>query len=101
MVRSEADLAARYGGEELALLLAHCDEAKAASIAQRLLASVQALAIEHRASNVADCVTISIGFASFVPVEGRSPDEIIRSADEALYRAKASGRNRVCGPGTD
>jgi diguanylate cyclase (GGDEF)-like protein len=97
MVRSADDLAARYGGEELALLLADCDAHAAAVIAQRLLEAVRALAIEHRVSHVAPWVTISIGHAALVPRAGQSADLIVRLADEALYRAKAQGRDRVCG----
>jgi diguanylate cyclase (GGDEF)-like protein len=58
---------------------------------------VRALAIEHLASNVAPWVTVSIGHASFVPHAGQSSELIVRLADEALYRAKAQGRDRVCG----
>jgi diguanylate cyclase (GGDEF)-like protein len=97
LVRSADDLAARYGGEELALLLADCDDSAAAEVAHRLLGAVRSLAIEHRASNVAPWVTVSVGHASLVPHAGQSSDEIVRLADEALYRAKALGRDRTCG----
>ena len=96
LVRSADDLAARYGGEELALLLADCDERPASAVAQRLLEAVRSLAIEHRASNVAPWVTVSIGHASMVPRAGQSSEVIVRIADEALYRAKAQGRDRAC-----
>lgn len=96
MVRSGDDLAARYGGEELALLLADCDAASAAAVAQRLLEAVRALAIEHRASDVAPWVTVSIGHAAMVPTAEKSSDLLVRLADQALYRAKAQGRDRVC-----
>jgi diguanylate cyclase (GGDEF)-like protein len=99
-VRSPADLAARYGGEEFALLLADCGAAEAAGIAQHLLDTVRALQIEHRSSNAAGHVTISIGVAVLVPDDTNQPDTLVRRADEALYRAKAQGRDRVCGPDT-
>jgi diguanylate cyclase (GGDEF)-like protein len=57
--------------------------------------AVRALAIEHRASGAAGQVTISIGVASAVPAVGASPDSLLRRADEALYRAKAQGRDRI------
>jgi len=97
VARSPADLAARYGGEEFALLLANCKAPEAAVVAQRLLDTVRALGIEHRESGVVPVVTISIGVAVHVP-NGNSPEELVRRADQALYRAKAEGRNRVCGP---
>ncbi len=96
--RSSADLAARYGGEEFALLLADCGASDASMIADDLLDAVRALAIEHRSSNAAPYVTISIGVAVVVPNSAQPPDILVRRADEALYRAKAQGRDRVCGP---
>jgi len=101
MVRSADDLAARYGGEELALLLSDCDERAAAVVAQRLVEAVRSLAIEHRASDVAPWVTVSIGHAALVPRAEQSPEVIVRLADEALYRAKAQGRDRVCSAEAD
>jgi len=97
VARSHADLAARYGGEEFALLLANCKAPEAAAVAQRLLDTVRALGIEHCESGVVPVVTISVGIAICVP-DGHSPEELVRCADQALYRAKAEGRNRVCGP---
>ena len=91
-------LAARYGGEELVLLLADCAADEAAAVARNVRDAVRALAIEHRASNVAAHVTISIGVAVWVPGVAQTPDLVVRRADEALYRAKAQGRDRVCGP---
>jgi len=99
-LRSGADLAARYGGEEFAVLLAGCDTAEACAIAQRLLELVRALGIPHRASGVAPQVTISIGVASVNPADTTSPDNLLRRADKALYRAKAQGRDRMCADAT-
>jgi diguanylate cyclase (GGDEF)-like protein len=94
--RGEGDLAARYGGEELALLLCDCEAEEAMIVAQRWHAAVRALGIEHRASGVAPQVTISIGVVAWVPGADQSPELVVRLADEALYRAKAEGRDRVC-----
>lgn len=94
LVRSEADLAARYGGEEFAMLLAECDAKQAAEIAQRVIDAVRSLAIEHPASNVWAHITISVGVAAIVPGAEQTTQLIVRRADEALYRAKANGRDR-------
>lgn len=94
---NSADLAARYGGEEFAVLLVDCDAGEAAAVAQRMLNAVRALAIEHRSSDTAPYVTISIGFVVVVPTGVESPEQWLCCADEALYRAKAQGRNRMAG----
>ncbi len=94
-LRSEADLAARYGGEEFAVLLPDCDGAEALRVAQRLREQVRGLGIQHRASDVVPVVSISIGVAATCPQPGEDPDDLLRRADEALYQAKAEGRDRV------
>lgn len=90
------DLAARYGGEEFVLLLPGADAAAARGVAEGLRLACEALAIAHPASSVAPVVTLSLGVASVVPTEGDNPQRLIERADEALYRAKEQGRNRVC-----
>jgi len=100
-VRSGGDIAARYGGEEFAVLLADCAAAEALAVAERMLQRVRDLAIEHRKSSVAPCVTISMGVAVVVPDLTRQPETLVKRADDALYRAKAQGRDRVCGPDGD
>ncbi|OOG60191.1 two-component regulator propeller domain-containing protein [Rhodanobacter sp. C03] len=98
VLRPDVDLVARYGGEEFAVLLGGCDASEAAVIAHRMLEAVRALAIEHRSSNAAPHVTISVGIAAVVSAAAASPEQLLRCADEALYRAKAAGRDRmVCG----
>ncbi|NJA90021.1 diguanylate cyclase [Rhodocyclus tenuis] len=88
---------ARYGGEEFVLLLAEAGVNEAFEVARRIQREVRALALAHAATE-AGFVTVSIGVASQVPAEGSSPQELIRQADAALYRAKQGGRNRVCSP---
>ena len=90
------DLAARYGGEEMVFLMPGADHAAAMSMAERLRAACEALAIGHPTSPVRPVVTISLGVASCVPSAESSAEFLITQADAALYRAKEMGRNRVC-----
>ncbi|HDO1322499.1 TPA: membrane-associated sensor domain-containing protein [Aeromonas veronii] len=93
-VRTPSDLVARYGGEEFVLLLPNTDRQAAASVAQRLQDGLASLRLEHLASEVAPWVTVSQGIASNVSGEGAS--QLLERADQALYRAKESGRNQFC-----
>ncbi len=88
----EADIAARYGGEEMALILPNTELDDAAGIAERIRSEVEQLTVAHQDSLLR--VTLSLGVAC---VTGNVADEktLIRKADEALYRAKHAGRNRV------
>jgi diguanylate cyclase (GGDEF)-like protein len=89
------DLAARYGGEELAVLLPRTDLAGALAVAEKMRQAVSGLHIPH-AGNPAGIVTISAGVAAFVPtMDGRAAQDLLAAADEALYAAKSSGRDRV------
>jgi len=91
-----ADLTARYGGEEFVCLLPDTDALGALAVAERVRTAIQALAIPHCQSPVADVVTTSIGVATVRCRPGRSVLGVLASADEQLYRAKSEGRNRVC-----
>ncbi|MBA2083917.1 diguanylate cyclase [Aeromonas veronii] len=93
-VRTPSDLVARYGGEEFVLLLPNTDRQAAASVAQRLQDGLASLQLEHLASDVAPWVTVSQGIASNVSGEGAN--QLLERADQALYRAKESGRNQFC-----
>jgi diguanylate cyclase (GGDEF)-like protein len=88
------DLAVRYGGEEFCVLApyAHSDQARVLAEATRR--SVEELAIMHEDSAFGR-VTISVGLSVMIPDSTRTPQDFLRAADEALYQAKASGRNRV------
>jgi diguanylate cyclase (GGDEF)-like protein len=102
--RRAGEMAARYGGEEFAVLLPHTDLDDAHRLAQRICEAVRQLGIPHRQSEVASHVTISAGVASALlvlagelPVEAEhaSPTLLVKAADQALYGAKAAGRNQV------
>lgn len=94
-VRRPLDLVARYGGEEFAVILYDTDGAGARSTAERMRRAVEALAIEHRGQQSSGLVTISVGVAVVSPTGTRNAFGAVQLADEALYRAKAAGRNRV------
>lgn len=89
------DLVARYGGEEIVLLLPDRELAQAVALAERLRRDVADVALEHPASPVARMVTVSIGVAVCSPSIHDSPETLIAAADHALYQAKIRGRNRV------
>ena len=92
--RRPLDVAARYGGEEFVLILHDVTLEHARDLAEHLREQVAALGIAHAASAGA-IVTLSIGVAVGQPAVGRTPNGLVQLADEALYEAKAGGRNRV------
>ncbi|MFN2308888.1 MAG: diguanylate cyclase domain-containing protein [Gammaproteobacteria bacterium] len=95
VVHRPSDTVARYGGEEFGLILPETDLAGARRVAEKLCAAVIQLNIPHAASKVTDRVSLSIGVASRHARGSDSPDRLLAAADEALYRAKHTGRNRV------
>ncbi len=94
-MRRPIDLAARYGGEELALLMPDTDAAQAQHLVGCVCAAIEQLAITHAASHVAPVLTVSVGGATLVEFGAESAPELLQAVDEALYRAKHAGRNRV------
>jgi diguanylate cyclase (GGDEF)-like protein/PAS domain S-box-containing protein len=90
------DLVARYGGEEFAILLANTDHAGARSLAEEVRSALIALALPHQ-GNPAGIVTVSIGLhVVAAPDEPVAATRLVELADQALYAAKAAGRNTVC-----
>lgn len=94
-VTRQSDLAARYGGEEFAILLPDTDENGAREIAERVQKELNALAIPHAASMIGPQLTVSLGIAATVPGTQQQARQLVQRADEALYAAKAAGRNRI------
>jgi diguanylate cyclase (GGDEF)-like protein len=93
--RRPGDLPARYGGEEFIMLLSFTDQAGGLYIAQKLRHCVENLAIPHAYSLAGSFVTVSVGLATETPNADNNWKSLLRCADEALYRAKNAGRNKV------
>ncbi|SAL32936.1 response regulator receiver modulated diguanylate cyclase [Caballeronia sordidicola] len=89
-----ADLAARFGGEEFAVVLPSTLATGLRVLGEKIRMAVEALAVPHTGS-LAKCVTISVGGVTQVPQPGENVKQLIEAADLALYRAKRDGRNRV------
>ncbi len=95
-VKRPGDHVARYGGEEFAVILAEdVDQEGVLTVAQNLRANVAALGINHEGSEVSSHVTISLGVSMGQPRRGSVPEKLVVSADQALYKAKREGRDRI------
>lgn len=87
------DIACRYGDEEFTLILPEAPAEAAMQRAGAIRSAVEAMRVQHMGRELPQ-VTVSIGVATF-PANGNTPEALMRAADEALYRAKHEGRNRV------
>jgi len=90
----DSDMIARYGGEEFVVVLPNTSLTGAVAVAERAVVAIRNLGIPHDASPKRR-VSISIGASSCYPANDKHPDSLIASADAALYRAKAEGRDQV------
>jgi diguanylate cyclase (GGDEF)-like protein len=90
-VRS-VDVCVRYGGEEIAMLMAQTDRERAVEVAERLRSRIEATVVRHAGAEIA--VTASFGVATY-PETVTVRDRFFPAADEALYAAKHGGRNCV------
>jgi diguanylate cyclase (GGDEF)-like protein len=94
-LRDRSDVAYRFGGEEFLVLLRRTDLRTALAIAERMRRAIEAAAIPHPTRNI---VTASFGVAATKIGSAITSDELIHSADAALYAAKRNGRNQVWPP---
>lgn len=95
LVERAPDVVARYGGEEFVVILPETDAHGAVSMAEHIRTTIEALAIPHAASDTGGCVTVSLGVVTVYTTGFSHPDEVLALADDAMYRAKQEGRNRV------
>ena len=96
-IKRAGDLVARYGGEEFIVLLPGAAAPGALAIGDALRLAVETSGIEHRTSNVADTVTVSVGVATVAPAGPEGLAALLEAADRMLYAAKVQGRNRALG----
>jgi diguanylate cyclase (GGDEF)-like protein len=92
------DIFSRYGGEEFAVISRGTDVAESKVLAERLRSAVETHAFSFEGKSIA--VTISVGVARAPSVGVTSPADLVAAADETMYLAKRSGRNRVCVAGS-
>ncbi|MBC3860576.1 diguanylate cyclase [Undibacterium jejuense] len=89
-----SDVVARFGGEEFVLMLPNMQQESAAQFAEKLRLAIWDLHILHEESDIDQQVTVSIGYSTFSGTDTCDPHALLDTADNALYNAKRSGRNR-------
>ena len=94
-IHRETDFLARYGGEEFSGILPDTDLNGSVKVAEEMRLAIKDLRIEHAKSTVSDLVSVSIGVSAIIPQQGTDPKILIYAADQALYKAKENGRDRV------
>lgn len=91
IVQRPPDLVCRYGGEEIAIILPDTQHPGAVTIAERIRHQIEHLAIKYSGKHIP--ITASLGVATFIPNNNKTPGLLIELADKALYKAKSDGRN--------
>ncbi len=94
IVERGSDIVARYGGEEFIVILPETDEKGAEILAERLRTAIEDLAVPHSTSDISKYVTVSLGVVTIDPKDLISQEEALKFVDEALYKAKKTGRNK-------
>ena len=94
-VHRATDLIARYGGEEFVCVLVNTPLEGAVTLAENMRQAIEDCNLAHNHSKVADRISISLGVSTMIPTQENSPENIIKEADDALYKAKETGRNQV------
>ncbi len=95
VVKRPADLVARYGGEELAIILPNTNLEGAIYIAKRIHQKIYNLYIPHQGAPIYKQLTMSLGVSAIIPFPEATYKSLIAAADRALYQAKEKGRNQV------
>ncbi|WP_018150918.1 sensor domain-containing diguanylate cyclase [Leeia oryzae] len=94
-VQRPADILARFGGEEFVVVLPETGKDGAHRVAEKIIACIRALQIEHIASPE-HIITVSVGYACSTDLHPADPPMLMAAADVALYQAKSNGRNQSC-----
>jgi len=92
-IRTQIDFVSRYGGEEFVLVLPETPGDGATVVAEKVRSTVRAEPFAGEGDPALQ-VTVSVGVASY-PIDGLSAEDLLRAADQAMYRAKRAGRDRV------
>jgi diguanylate cyclase (GGDEF)-like protein len=92
--RRPGEIVARYGGEEFVVILPHTSSEDANKFGEWMCEHIRKLQIEHASPDVGGEVTISVGISCLIPGTSDSAYKLLDRADQALYQAKSSGRNR-------
>jgi diguanylate cyclase (GGDEF)-like protein len=95
VIHHSEDLVARYGGEEFAIVLPQTNAEEAMQIAEMIRFEVEQLKIPHLHSSVSQYISLSIGVSSIIPNQNLTFSHLVTKADEALYEAKANGKNCI------
>ena len=94
-IQRPADLVARYGGEEFAIVLSDTDTDGAVYVAKRIRKILRSLPLTADFP-VEKPLTVSMGITTLIPTANHTPQDLIEASDQALYAAKAKGRDRYC-----